>query len=1306
MHMRKTLLILIVLLCPLALRAQRCLMLSVEDGLSGSSVNSLYQDRRGDIWIATENGLNRYDGLNVHTYKHNPSDPHSLAHNIVRSFAEDGQGRLLVGGEYGVQFYDPRTDTFSALLTDEAGEAYTGNVNHMLAVDGQAVWLSGNDLLQLAAGAGGDPVLTRLTLPIPTRMTGTLQRDADGTVWCARHGDGIYRQGATGRWSHYTPDCFEDLFVTLSNPVDGVIYAADHSGNICHYDPVADRFLSDDVPSLEGSAILSILNAGDGRVLFATDGQGVRVLDTATGEWSLLQADTIPCDPASMNVHCILQDRDGNIWLAAYQQGVIMLPVHDVSFHYIGNRSFVANVIGSKPVTSLLVEPGGRLWVGTQGDGLYLLDGKYRQLRHFGIEDGFPNAVLDLTKDRDGQIWFGSFSRGLWRFDPERERLVNTVELNPDDLAVDLPRCLEPDGAGRLWIGTMGYGLYCYDPVRSKTERIETQNEFINPRIADLLIRGNNLYIATAKGVYHLDISASPMSVLHHALPQTQTYNLAADDRNLYVCTIDGLAILDPATFEASMLTVADGLPDNVVYSVEIGPEGELWLSTSSRLVRFNPRSRSVRYSDEDLLVKEFLRSVSAAGSDSLLYFGGTEGITCFKPTDIYVPSSRPHAKIVSFSTPGRQILPDENGYYVMDYTERACTINFTTTEFISTRGIQFSYSIDGKNWTRLKRGQTSVTLDCHKPGRFKFSVRVGSGDTATDAASIAVWVRPSLWRSGTAIALYVLLGLLLLGAFVIFTIRLIKSRKELERYAREQSAREDKLRFFHNLSHEIRSPMTLVKAPLQKLIESDPDPERQRTYAAIGQNADSVIQLLDQSLIISKAEDGDIKLSFAPEALVQYVSDICDLLRPQAELNRQNLVFRYACSRDLEVWIDRKYFNMVIVNLLSNALKFTPAGGTIAVTVSATADSASIEVRDSGVALDESKLQKIFDLFYQDSGAVSGAGVGLHFAKVVTELHSGTIQAGNGQEDSGPVFTVTLPLGNAHLSDAQITGAAGAEAPDIELPISLRHFEEEAKDHGRKKHTLLLVDDNSEIRSWLANEFSADYRVIEAENGKVAYHLALSEHPDILVSDVIMPEMDGFKLCEKIRKNPNISTMPIVLLTARSLDQDRIEGMEAGADAYMTKPFNLNVLKTTADNLIKGRERLKLTLSEPRVDESNIREVDIKTPDDRLLGRVVRIVNEHLGDPELTVEQVAAEAGISRVHLHRKLKELTGQTSRDFIRNLRLKKAAEMLTEKKYAISELADAVGFQSASSFATSFKDLFGVSPSEYGQKNKDM
>lgn len=234
--MRKPLFVLFLVLCLFTLRAQRCVMLSVGDGLSSSSVNALYQDRRGDIWIATENGLSRYDGLNIHTYKHDPTDPHSLSHNIVRSFAEDGQGRLLVGGEFGVQYYDPRTDAFSRPLRNESGETYTGNVNHMFNVDGQTVWLSGNDLQQVVDGRGGTLVLSQLRLPIPTRMTGNLKADADGTVWCARHGDGIYRMSPAGLWSHYTLDSFKDMFVTLSNSVDGVVYVSDHSGNICRYD--------------------------------------------------------------------------------------------------------------------------------------------------------------------------------------------------------------------------------------------------------------------------------------------------------------------------------------------------------------------------------------------------------------------------------------------------------------------------------------------------------------------------------------------------------------------------------------------------------------------------------------------------------------------------------------------------------------------------------------------------------------------------------------------------------------------------------------------------------------------------------------------------------------------------------------------------------------------------------------------------------------------------------------------------------------------------------------------------------------
>ena len=1289
------------------LRAQRCILLSVGDGLSSSTVNALYQDRRGDIWIATDNGLNRYDGLTIHTYKHDTSDPHSIAHNTLRTFMEDGQGRLLVGGQRGIQYYDANVDSFSAPLETESGVPYTGIVNHMLRYNDHTVWVSGNDMLKVVAGADGSPVLAELRVPVPTRSMGILRMDEDGTVWCARHGDGIYKLNPGGFWSHYMPENFEDAFVAISNPENGVIYAADHSGNVSHYNPEADCFEPDDAPYLKDMRIVCILNAGDGRIFFCTDENGVRILDTATGKWSLLQSDTIPCDPATMSVHDILMDRDGNIWLAAYQRGVIMIPAEDVAFHYIGSRSFVSNVIGSRPVSSLMSVRDGRLWVGTLGDGLYLLGPDLSLQKHYGREDGFPDAVFALTADRDGHVWFGSFEDGLWRLDVERDRLVNTTALNREDNPIPVPRSIRLDDAGRLWAGSMGGGLYYYDPVACRSVRPEVQDETINPRVADLLVRGNNLFVATADGIYHLDITGTPLSLLHHALPGVQVYCLASDGRNLYAGTVEGLAILDPVTLEASWVTVADGLPDNVIYSAEIGPDGEIWMSTSTRLVLFDPTTRAIGFSEDDLLVEEFQRKISAAGPDGRIYFGGIEGITYFKPTGIRAPEALPHVKIVSFSVPGRHIPLREDGRYELTHKDHSFTVSFTTAEFLSPTNLQFSYSRDGRNWILLDRGQTSVTFGDLSPGRYKISVRAIFGGVGSDPATISVLVRSSWWGSTLAIFLYILAGLILLGVIAFLFRHNSLNRKEIARYERERAAKEDKLRFFLSLSHEIRSPMTLVKAPLQKLIDTDPDPERQRSYALIGRNADNVLQILDQTLDISKADEGAMKLSFAPVELVPYVSAVCDLYRSQAERNGQRLAFRYACSKDLEVWLDRNYFNKVIANLLSNALKYTPSGGNIQVTVSAGSDSAVIEVKDSGKGIDESALRHIFELFYQSSDAVSGTGIGLYFAKTITGLHHGTIQAANNPDGVGSVFTVTLPLGNAHLSDEQMAGKSRPKDYKMDLSVpQVAGPEEQKGEKGKKKHTVLVVDDNSEIRHWLVTELSANYRILEAEDGRQAYTTALSEHPDLVISDVIMPGMDGFELCTKIRKNPNISSLPVVLLTARTMDRDKIEGIEAGADAYFTKPFNIELLKKSLDNLIAGRERLKVTLAQPRVDESDIREVAIKTPDDRLLERIVRVVNEHLGDPDLTVEQVAAETGISRVHLHRKLKELTGQTSRDFIRNLRLKKAAEMLSEKKYAISELADAVGFQSASSFTTAFKTLFGVSPSEYNQQQKGM
>ena len=1306
--MRRTILLLFLLLCPLAIRAQRCVLLSVRDGLSSNTINSIYQDKSGDVWIATENGLNRYDGLSIHIYKNNPADPHSISHNIIRAITEDAQGRLLVAGQSGVQYYDRRTDSFSEPIENESGIPYTGAFNYILSYDENSVWLSGNDLLTLDSGDGKKPVLKELRLPIPTRRIGMLQKDADGTVWCGRYGDGIYKLDPDGGSSHYLLRNLTDLYVIVSNSVNGIVYAADRDGNVCHFNPETDEFEEDPSPGMEGIRITRILNTGDGRVLFCTDENGVRVLNTATGEWSLLKPETIPSDPATMTVRDIIKDRDGNLWLAAYQCGVIVIPAEDVVFHYLGSRSIVSDVIGSKPVSSLLSEEDGKLWVGTQGDGLYLLDSDLSLLKHYGVEEGFPNTIFDVTRGHDGYLWFGSYGYGLWRLDTKRGQLVNTVSLNENDYPASTPRSICPDDSGRLWLtGTGEHGFYCYDPVQRRTIRPEIQGETIDNLVSDILVRGNDLYLATSDGLYHLDISEPALSVQNHFLPGVQVYCLASDSRNIYACTIKGLAILDSSTYEISMVTKEDGLPDNTILNVQIGEDGELWLSTGTCLVRYNPASRTIGFSEDDLLVEEFLEKVSATSPDGRIFFGGIGGITYFKPSEIRPPSRPMKVKIVSVSVPDKTITQNDDGLYVLPHSIRTCRVSFTTADILNQYNVQYSYSLDGKNWNALDRGQTSVTFGDIAPGRYHFSVKAVTGDSFDEPATISIRVLSPWWSSPLAICLYSILALLLIG-FIAYLVRHdYNSRKEIARYEREQNAKEEKLRFFMSLSHEIRSPMTLVKAPLQKLIETDPDPERQRNYSVIERSADNVLSILDQTLNISKAEEGAMKLSFAPVKLVPYISSILDLFRPQAEHNRQRLAFRYACSGDLEVWLDRNYFNKVIANLLSNALKYTPSGGNIQVTVSAGSEMARIEVKDSGSGIDDQALHHIFDLFYQSSDAVSGTGIGLYFAKTITDLHHGSISVANNPDGEGSVFTVTLPLGNAHLNDEQIASPdskknnkAGLDIPQVVLP------EAQKDDKGYKKHSILIVEDNSEIRHWLATELSATYRVMEAENGKQAYSMALSAHPNLIVSDVIMPGMDGFELCSKIRKNPNTSSLPVILLTARTMDRDKIQGIEAGADAYITKPFNIEVLKTTLDNLLKGRERLKVTLAEPKVDEKDIRDIGIKAPDDRLLERIVRIINEHIGDPDLTVEQVAAMTGISRVHLHRKLKELTGQTSRDFIRNLRLKKAAEMLSEKKYAISELADAVGFHSASSFTTSFKELFGVSPTEYVQQNKEL
>ena len=515
------------------------------------------------------------------------------------------------------------------------------------------------------------------------------------------------------------------------------------------------------------------------------------------------------------------------------------------------------------------------------------------------------------------------------------------------------------------------------------------------------------------------------------------------------------------------------------------------------------------------------------------------------------------------------------------------------------------------------------------------------------------------------------------------------------------------KLRFFMNISHEIRTPMTLIITPLLSLIKNEKDPQKKSVLSTIKRNAERILHLINQMMDLRKIDQGKMAMHMAETDLIGFLNDLYGLFEHQAKNKGIHLALN-SDTESLPIWIDRQNFDKVVMNILSNAFKYTPTGGHINIQVTHDDKQARIAISDDGEKIPEDKLTKIFERFYQSDSSINdqhpGTGIGLDLAKSLVELHHGTINAHNLEQ--GCEFVVTLPLGDAHIKpEEKISGELVVEKNENELLTTEPEEKVAIPDNkNRNRFLLVLAEDDDEIRDLLSKELEQDYDVRACRNGREALMESLRNQPDLIITDVMMPEMDGHTLCTKIKSNPNTSHIPVIMLTAKSLDEDKLTGLESGADAYIVKPFNMDILRRTIINIISSHRMLRLKYERNDHLEDKVDNINMQSPDEKLLDRVMTTINKHISDSDLNVEMIADEVGISRVHLHRKMKELTGQTPHDFIRNIRLKRAATLLVNQGVNVTEVMYACGFSNTASFSTLFKKFYGLSPRDYMKEHR--
>lgn len=1298
--------------------------------LSSSFVSQVYVDHQGFLWVTTRDGINRYDGYQFRVFKcENPADS-TLASNYVNTIMQDSKGLFYFGMYGALQTWDGSNFHNITMkdLNGKDGHCYATcflerrNGDVLAGTSGLGVMkFTGKETAQQIGGELAD-----------AHTVNSLLEDHNGQLWLIsdKHGLVCFDGNKARKYLSEHADLY-----ALCEDKKGNIYVGSSNSGV--FRKQGEQFVH--IEATGYNAVSSLYCNHSGQILIGYDGQGMAIYDPETQKLSQNPYYSMEVDLTRSKVYSMVEDNKGNLWMGLMQKGIYKQPVTTKGFHYMGYRLGPDNVIGNTMVSCIFVDSRGHTWIGTDKDGLYHisspLDNKGGKPVVSHLKEGIPSVIMTIAEDAQGRIWIGSYQEGFGWIDAATSK-YNRQAFDEDNHLIVMD--IVPDKSGRLWMATMKYGVMCMDLATGKIKKYQMGsnaggdrkvNTIVNDYASQLELSpdGKRIYVSTSMGVCCLDVetdswvSAWGANSLMYSTP-IRVCKTVGD--KLWVGANNGLHCFDMKGKEIKHYTQEDGLSDNNVTSIEADKDGRLWMGTNLGMSCLNTKTGVVEnyYVDDGLQSDEFGDCASYSTPDGTIIMGGTGGLTWFNPKDIVHAPWKATVQITDFFVNGMQVntATMSGGELVTDttvissdlfrlsYNDNSFSIQLSTLTYDNPEHTTYLYSINGEPFIRVQKGMNVINFSHMPPGKYKFRIKAERNGQTTEERKFTVIVRSPWYRSPLAYLIYFLLAFSAVATYLLNRKRKERDMLRLQEHIHAEEMADAKLRFFINISHEIRTPMTLIVTPLQSLIKKEHDPQKKATLSTIRRNADRILGLINQMMDLRKIDKGLMQMRMRETELVAFVKDIHLLFEQQANTRQIKLLFE-ADAMSLPVWIDRKHFDKVIVNLLSNAFKFTHTGGEIRISITHDSSQAHISISDNGEKIPDDQMELIFKRFYQVQSNANdrntGTGIGLDLTRSLVEMHHGTIAAHN--LEKGCEFIVSLPLGCSHLKPEEIISEKETAVDTALTPEDTQEEllpEEEKKDEERKgtvgKDIIIVAEDDNEIRQYLQDELSTDYDVRACSNGREALGEVYRTNPSLIISDIMMPEIDGIALCQRLKENATTSHVPIVLLTAKNSDEDKLEGLETGADAYIVKPFNMDILRRTIINLMQSRRQLRLKYERNDYLEQKIDKVEQpKSHDDKLLERVMTTINKYLSDSDLSVDLIADEVGISRVHLHRKMKELTGQTPHDFIRNLRLKRAATLLAGQSMNVTEVMYACGFSNSTSFSTIFKRFYGMSPRDY-------
>lgn len=1340
--------------------------LNTKNGLSSNSVNSILKDRYGFLWFATEDGLNKFDGSNFTVYKHRSDDPKGLLANDIKALHEDKSGNLWIGTSGGsLSLYDRINNSFINFSKAFRANSPNSDVVKSICSDKSGnIWVAtygGLDIFNPKSKTTRKLFLPKNENGIdPSMLISHLYKDKDDNMWIGTN-VGLYLYNSHNHtFKHYQSSKSDpsslcgDLVTSITEDANKQIWVGTKSGLSLFLRNTESfknfKHIKDDSHTLVSNVIQS-LAANESHELWVGTDEGLHILNIHTGEIRRHMPDhRNTYSLTSKSIKFVYIDKQGMYWVAVYRGGVNKYDTNLNLFHLKQSNMYDINGLNASIVTSFAESSNGNIYVGTDGGGLNVFDRKtelFRRISFPQVNDRNSTglAIMTINVANGKNIYIGTYGTGMFIMDRFTERMHQfqrgdrNDQLNSNEIF-----CIKEDSKGQLWIGTNGGGVnvmnadhkviakYFNEP---KGKKVIPANNFIRFIEED---NDGNMWIGSyGSGIAIFDGANKQFSHLNKAnsgLPSNVSLSILKDSHgDIWVGTLNGgLSLYDKDKRRFTTYAEKNDLNNATVYAIVEDLQGKIWVSTNQGISSFDKKTkRFTNYTIHNgIQNNNFIIGAGFRASDGEIFFGGAEGFNFFNPKYFRKNKHVPVVILTDLKIDNNSVIPSSDGA-IKSHISVAKEIDlgygqnfmlhFTGLNYTANQENRYSYWLEGfdKEWIDAGNAK-SVSYTNLDPGEYVFHVKAGNNDGVQNnkETKIKIIVNPPFWRTIYAYLVYVavIAGAILysrhLGirklkfkfAALQETIR-VEQMLEQERKEGERLRELDqlKIKFLTDLSHEFRTPLALIMGPVEKLIVEDEEGIIARPLNMVKRNARRLLNLVNQILDLRKIEERDLKLDLVEADIISFVKEVMESFHDLSDRKVIRLVFK-SNIQQLSAAFDQSKIERVLFNLLSNAFKFTPLGGTITISIEeckhvqhTNQSNLIIKVADTGIGIPDEDTNKIFDRFFQVDNTASvlnqGSGIGLSIAREFIHLHGGKIYV-ESEPGIGSNFIVELPIIVHHVIAEHHVEITGTD--QMEPPVTIREsLETQIRDV--ELQSILIVEDNEDYRFYLKDCLKPFYRVYEASNGSEGWQKTLANHPNIIVSDVNMPVMTGIELCTKVKLDKRTNHIPVILLTALSGEEQQIRGLETGANDYLSKPFNFEILNAKIKNLLFLNQTLKNTYSKQIKVQTP--EIIIESHGDRLLNKVVLYIEENLNNPKLSVEDLSKHVGMSRGSLYHKILELTGISPVEFIRSVKLDKAMVLLEKSDLNISQIAYTVGFATPNYFAKSFKAKYNMQPSEF-------